>query len=55
MMTWGSATGRRHHDETKGVVSNPRKRQASLSATGKSAYLGSLVPTATTALLQPEA
>ena len=54
-MTWGSATGRRHPDKTMGVVSNPRKRQDSLAATGRSAYLGSLVPTATTALLQPEA
>ena len=34
-MTRGSATGRRHHDKTMGVVSNPRKRQASLAATGK--------------------
>ena len=37
------------------MVSNPRKRQASLAAAGKSAYLGYLVPTATTALLQPGA
>jgi len=55
MMKWGSATGRRHHDKTRGVVSNPRERQGYLAATGRSAYLGSLVPTATTALLQPEA
>ena len=54
-MTWGSATSRRRHDKTMGVVSNPRKRQGSIAATGKSAYLDSLVPTATTALLQPEA
>ena len=38
-----------------GVVSNLRKRQGFLAATGKSAYLGFLVPTATTALLQPGA
>ena len=54
-MTWGSATSRHRHDKTMGVVSNPRKRQGSIAATGKSAYLDSLVPTATTALLQPEA
>ena len=54
-MTWGSATGRRHHDKTKAGFSNPRKRQGSFAATGKSAYRRSLVPTATTALLQPEA
>ena len=54
-MTWGSATGRRHHDKTRAGFSNPRKRQGSFAATGKSAYRRSLVPTATTALLQPGA
>ena len=53
-MTWGSATGRRHHDKTRAGFSNPRKRQGFFAATGKSAYRRSLVPTATTALLQPE-
>ena len=53
-MTWGSATGRRHHDKTKAGFSNPRKRQGSFAATGISAYRCSLVPTATTALHQPE-
>ncbi|QNI82576.1 hypothetical protein SynRS9907_01736 [Synechococcus sp. RS9907] len=55
MMTGGSATGRRHHDKTKGAVSKPRKSRDSLASTGQGADLGSLVPTATTALLQPEA
>ena len=54
ILTWGSATGRRHHDKTKTGVSNPRKRQSSFAATGKSTCWCSLVPTATTALLQPE-
>ena len=53
IMTRGSASSRRHHDKTKAGFSNPRKRQGSSAATGKSAYRCSLVPTATTALLHP--
>ena len=34
---------------------HPKKKPRSLAAMGRSAYQGSLVPTATTALLQPEA
>ena len=30
MLTKGSATGRRHHDKTKGVISKPRQRQSYL-------------------------
>ena len=41
--------------QNEGCGQHPKKKPRSLAAMGRSAYQGSLVPTATTALLQPEA